>query len=154
LKAKRLFFNTIAPKNIFFCVLKYANKLKCNSTVYLEIKPRSDMKLIIEILLMGAAVALAAFLIPGVEVSGFLSAIIAGILIALANATIGTILRLLTFPINILTLGIMSFIITVLMVLLVDSLMDGFNTSGFFAALLFAIVLALIKMIFGMFNRG
>ncbi len=111
------------------------------------------MKLIIEILLMGAAVALAAFLIPGVEVSGFLSAIIAGILIALANATIGTILRLLTFPINILTLGIMSFIITVLMVLLVDSLMDGFNTSGFFAALLFAIVLAIIKMVFGMFNR-
>ncbi|MBC8053080.1 MAG: phage holin family protein [Sphingobacteriaceae bacterium] len=111
------------------------------------------MKLIIEILLMGVAVALAAYLLPGVEVTGFISAIIAGILIALANATIGTILRLLTFPINILTLGIMSFIITVLMVLLVDSLMDGFNTSGFFSALLFAVVLALIKMVFGMFNR-
>lgn len=103
---------------------------------------------------MGVAVALAAFLIPGVQVNGFLSAIIAGVLIALANATIGTILRLLTFPINILTLGIMSFIITVLMVLLVDSLMDGFNTSGFLAALLFAIVLAVIKMIFGTFNRS
>ena len=111
------------------------------------------MKLIIEILLMGVAVALAAYLLPGVNVSGFLSAIIAGVLIALANATIGTILRLLTFPINVLTLGIMSFIITVLMVLLVDSLMSGFNTSGFFSALLFAIVLALIKMVFGMFNR-
>ena len=111
------------------------------------------MKLIIEILLMGVAVAIAAFLLPGVQVSGFLSGIIAGVLIALANATIGTILRLLTFPINILTLGIMSFIITVLMVLLVDSLMDGFNTDGFFSALLFAIVLALIKMVFGMFSR-
>ncbi|MFD2161407.1 phage holin family protein [Paradesertivirga mongoliensis] len=111
------------------------------------------MKLIIEILLMGVAVAVAAFLLPGVQVNGFLSAIIAGVLIALANATIGTILRLLTFPINILTLGIMSFIITVLMVLLVDSLMDGFNTDGFFSALLFAIVLALIKMVFGMFSR-
>ena len=111
------------------------------------------MKLIIEILLMGVAVAIAAFLIPGVTVSGFLSAILAGVLIALANATIGTILRLLTFPVNILTLGIMSFIITVLMVLLVDSVMDSFNTSGFFAALLFAIVLALIKMVFGMFSR-
>ena len=102
---------------------------------------------------MGVAVAIAAYLLPGVEISGFLSAVIAGVLIALANATIGTILRLLTFPINILTLGIMSFIITVLMVLLVDSLMSGFNTSGFFSALLFAIVLALIKMVFGMFNR-
>jgi putative membrane protein len=117
-------------------------------------KKKTIMRLIIEILLMGVAVALAAYLLPGVQVSGFLSAIIAGVLIALANATIGTILRLLTFPINILTLGIMSFIITVLMVLLVDSLMSGFNTNGFFSALIFAIVLALIKMVFGMFNRS
>ena len=102
---------------------------------------------------MGVAVALAAYFLPGVTVDGFLSAIIAAILIALANATIGTILRLLTFPVNILTLGIMSFIITVLMVLLVDSLMSGFDTSGFFSAMIFAIVLALIKMVFGMFSR-
>lgn len=107
------------------------------------------MRFIIELLLMGAAVALAAFLIPGVQVDGFLSALIAGILIAVANATIGFILRILTFPINILTLGLMSFIITVLMVLLVDSLMDSFNTSGFLSALIFAIVLAVIKMLFG-----
>jgi putative membrane protein len=107
------------------------------------------MKLIIEILLMGAAVALAAYFLPGVTVNGFGSAILAGILIALANATIGTILRLLTFPINFLTLGLMSFIITVLMVLLVDSLMTSFNTNGFFSALIFAVVLAVIKMLFG-----
>lgn len=107
------------------------------------------MRLIIEILLMGAAVAIAAYLLPGVEVASFWSAIIAGVLIALANATIGTILRIFTFPINFLTLGLMSFIITVLMVLLVDNLMTGFNTTGFFSAMIFAIVLALIKMVFG-----
>lgn len=106
------------------------------------------MRLIIEILLMGVAVSVAAFLIPGVYVDGFLSAILAGILIALVNATIGTILRILTFPVNFLTLGLMSFVITVLMVLLVDRLMDGFNTQGFFSAAAFAIVLALIKMVF------
>lgn len=107
------------------------------------------MRFIIELLLMGVAVAVAAFLIPGVQVDSFLSAILAGILIAVANATIGTILRIFTFPINLLTLGLMSFIITVLMVLLVDSLMDSFNTSGFLAALMFALVLALIKMLIG-----
>lgn len=108
------------------------------------------MKFIFEILLTGLAVFIAAYLIPGVQVNGFLSAIIAGILLALTNATIGTILRILTFPINFLTLGLMSFIITVLMVLLVDSLMAGFNTSGFFSALAFAIVLSLIKMMFSL----
>lgn len=111
------------------------------------------MRFIIEILLMGAAVALAAYLLPGVNVAGFGSAILAGILIALANATIGTLLRIFTFPINFLTLGLMSFIITVLMVLLVDSLMSGFNTNGFWSAMIFAILLALIKMIFGAFSR-
>ena len=111
------------------------------------------MRLIIEILLMGVAVSVAAFLLPGVQVSGFGTAIVAGILIALANATIGTLLRLFTFPINILSLGLMSFIITVLMVLLVDSLMAGFNTSGFLSALLFAVVLSIIKMVFGSLSK-
>ncbi|WP_322973685.1 phage holin family protein [Pedobacter sp. MR2016-24] len=69
--------------------------------------------------------------------------------IALAHATIGFVLRLLTFPINFLTLGLMSFIITVLMILLVDHLMTGFNTSRFFAAAILAIVVALIKAVFG-----
>lgn len=110
------------------------------------------MRLIIEILLMGAAVAIAAYLLPGVSVNGFWSAVLAGTLIALANATIGTILRIFTFPINFLTLGLVSFIITVLMVLLVDELMDDFNTQGFFSALLFAIVLALVQMIFSAFR--
>ena len=110
------------------------------------------MRLIIEILLMGAAVAIAAYLLPGVSVDSYWSALIAGILIALANATIGTILRILTFPINFLTLGLISFIITVLMVLMVDSLMTSFNTDGFFSAVLFAIVLALINMVFSAFR--
>lgn len=110
------------------------------------------MRLIIEILLMGAAVAIAAYLLPGVSVNGFWSAIVAGILIALANATIGTILRIFTFPINFLTLGLVSFIITVLMVLLVDQLMDDFNTQGFLSALVFAIVLALVQMVFSAFR--
>ncbi|MBC7758501.1 MAG: phage holin family protein [Phormidesmis sp. FL-bin-119] len=106
------------------------------------------MRIIIEILLMGLAVAVAAYLLPGVSVEGFWSAIIAGVLIALANATIGTILRILTFPINFLTLGLMSFVITVLMVLLVDNLMDSFNTNGFLSALLFALLLSVLNMIF------
>ncbi|MET4138753.1 phage holin family protein [Pedobacter sp. UYP1] len=107
------------------------------------------MKLIIEILLMGLAMLLGSYLVPGVHIDGFGTAIIAAVLIALANATIGFVLRLLTFPINFLTLGLMSFIITVLMILLVDSMMKGFNTSGFFAAAFLGIVVAVIKALFG-----
>jgi putative membrane protein len=107
------------------------------------------MRFIIEILLMGLAMLIGAHLVPGVHVDGFGTAIIAAVLIALANATIGFILRILTFPINFLTLGLMSFIISVLMILLVDNLMKGFYTSGFIAAAFLAIVVALIKAVFG-----
>lgn len=107
------------------------------------------MRLILEILLMGLAVFLGARIVPGVTVDGYGTAIIAAVLIALANATIGTLLRIFTFPINFLTLGLVSFIITVLMILLVDRMMTGFNTTGFLAAALLAIVVAVIKAVFG-----
>ncbi|NII84678.1 phage holin family protein [Pedobacter riviphilus] len=106
------------------------------------------MRFIIEILLTGLAFFIGAKLVPGVAIDGFGNAIIASVLIALANATIGFILRLLTFPINFLTLGLVSFIITVLMILLVDNMMTSFNTSGFIAAAFLAIVVALIKAVF------
>lgn len=105
------------------------------------------MKTIVEILLMGLAMLIGAYVVPGVQVDGYLSAIIAAVLIAIANATIGLILRIFTFPLNMLTLGLISFIITVLMILLVDNLMTGFNTTGFLAAAILAIVVALIKML-------
>jgi len=105
------------------------------------------MKLILEILLMGFAMLIGAYLIPGVSVDGYGSAIIAAVLIALTNATIGFILRIFTFPLNVLTLGLISFIISILMILLVDSWMTGFNTSGFLSAAVLAIAVAVIKMI-------
>ncbi|HTM97278.1 MAG TPA: phage holin family protein [Pedobacter sp.] len=105
------------------------------------------MKTIVEILLMGLAILIGAYVVPGVHVDGYLSAIIAAVLIAIANATLGLILRIFTLPLNFLTLGLVSFIITVLMVLLVDHLMEGFNTSGFLAAAILAIAVALIKML-------
>ncbi|MFC6103906.1 phage holin family protein [Olivibacter domesticus] len=107
------------------------------------------MRFIIELVVTGIAIMLAAYIIPGVEVSGFWSAVLAGILIALANATVGTILRLFTLPLNILTLGLVSFVITVLMVMLVSNIMSGFSVSGFFSAMFFAILTAVIQMILG-----
>ncbi|MGM9476816.1 phage holin family protein [Pedobacter sp. GSP4] len=106
------------------------------------------MRFIIEILLMGLAFFIGARLVPGVHIDSYANAIIAAVLIALANSTIGFILRLLTFPVNFLTLGLVSFIITVLMILLVDNMMTSFSTSGFIAAAFLAIVVALIKAIF------
>ncbi|WP_343562936.1 phage holin family protein [Sphingobacterium sp.] len=108
------------------------------------------MKFIISLLLTGVIVAVACWLIPGAKVAGFGWAIVTGLVIGFVNATVGSILRLFTFPLNWLTLGLVSFIITVLMVLLSDSLLgDKFNVDGFWTAALFAIVVAILEMIIG-----
>ena len=105
------------------------------------------IKVIVEILLMGLAMMIGAFLVPGVTVSGYGSAILSAVLVAIANATIGLILRIFTFPLNFLTLGLVSFIISVLMILLVDSWMKDFNTSGFLSATILALVVMVVKVI-------
>jgi putative membrane protein len=112
------------------------------------------MRFLLEILITGLAVFIAAYILPGVHVEGLGSAVIVGILLAIVNVTIGLILRILTFPLNILTLGLVSFIISVLMVMLVDSLMEGFQVNGFLWAAVFAILLSVIKMIFGSFKKS
>lgn len=112
------------------------------------------MKFILEIFLTGLAILIIAQIIPGVKVDGYFTAIIAGVLIGIVNATIGLILRILTFPLNILTLGLISFIISVSMILLVSHLLNGLYVSGFFTAALFAIALSLIKMLFHSFEKG
>ncbi|GGH09758.1 phage holin family protein [Sphingobacterium alkalisoli] len=108
------------------------------------------MRFIISLLLTGLVVALASYVIPGVQVAGFGWAIVTGLVIGFVNAVIGGILRLFTFPLNWLTFGLVSFIITVLMVMLSDSIMGSkFDVSGFWAAALFAVVVALLEMILG-----
>jgi Predicted membrane protein len=108
------------------------------------------MRFIIDILLTGLAIFLAAVILPdsAVHVAGFGWAILAGLIIAFINATIGTVLRIFTFPLNLLTLGLISFIITVLMVQLTSYLMgDKFDVTNFWWAAVFAIIVALIQLL-------
>lgn len=110
------------------------------------------MKKLLELLFSGLAVLVAAYVLPGVSVNSALTALLVAGLLALANGTIGVVLHLLTIPINFLTLGLFSFIISVCMVLLVDFWVDGFQTSGFISAAWFAITLGLVKIIFSWFK--
>lgn len=108
------------------------------------------MRFIISLLVTGLVVALASLIVPGVQVAGFGWAIVTGLVIGLVNAIVGGILRLFTFPLNWLTFGLVSFIITVLMIMLSDKIMGTkFEVDGFLPALLFAIVVAVIEMIIG-----
>jgi len=108
------------------------------------------MRFIISLLITGIVVAIASYLVPGAQVAGFGWAILTGLVIGLVNAVVGGVLRLFTFPLNWLTFGLVSFIITVLMIMLSDTIMGSkFDVDGFWTAVLFAIVVAVIDMIVG-----
>src|SRR5690606_29229145 len=108
------------------------------------------MRFIIDVLLTGLAIFLAALVLPdsAVNVAGFGWAIVAGLIIAFVNATLGTVLRVFTFPLNLLTLGLISFIITVLMVQLTSYFMGSkFEVANFWWAAVFAIIVALVQLL-------
>ncbi len=107
------------------------------------------MAILINLLLSGLAIAIATYLTPGAHVDGYLTAIIVAVVLAIVNSTVGPILKFLTFPLNVLTLGLVSLIINVLMVLLVARLVPGFSIDGFFTAVIFAVILALVSMVLG-----
>lgn len=102
------------------------------------------MRLIIKFLLTGLAAYLAAKILPGVEITGFGSAIILAVVLALLNLIVRPILVLFTIPITFLTLGLFLLVINTIIILIADSLVDGFETSGFIAAFFFSIVMSLI----------
>ncbi|MDQ3076652.1 MAG: phage holin family protein, partial [bacterium] len=84
---------------------------------------------------------------PGVIVSSFWVAIVVAIVLGIINLTIRPLLLLLTLPINIITLGLFTFIINALMFGLAAFVVPGFSVSGFMAALLGSLILTVIKIV-------
>jgi putative membrane protein len=105
------------------------------------------MGLLLQWILYAIALIIVSKIVPGFHVDGLWPALIASLVIGLLNATIGLVLKVLTFPISILTLGIFLLVINGLMILLASSIVRGFRVSGFVPAFLGAIVLAVLGMI-------
>jgi putative membrane protein len=96
-------------------------------------------------LILTASVLIAAYIIPGVIIAGFWSALWVALLLGVINISLKPILIILTLPINILTLGLFTFVINGLMILLVTSVVNGFSVPSFWTAVLFSIVLSIIS---------
>lgn len=105
------------------------------------------MGFVIKLLLTGVAAMLGAYLLPGVEIDNFLTALILALVLAVLNAIVRPILVFLTIPITILTLGLFLLVINALIILLADYLIAGFDVAGFLWALVFGLVLAVLSAI-------
>lgn len=93
------------------------------------------------------------YFLTGINVNSIWTALLVAIVLGLLNLVLRPILLLLSIPINILTLGLFTFVINALIVMLVDYLIIGFSTDGFVWALLFSLIISLINSILGSFQK-
>lgn len=103
------------------------------------------MKLLIIWILNAMALLAVAYLLPSIEVSGFVSALVAAAVIALVNVLIRPLLILLTLPVTILTLGLFILVINGLLFYLVGEILEGFQVQSLLAGIVGAILYSIIS---------
>ncbi|MFA5942069.1 MAG: phage holin family protein [Candidatus Paceibacterota bacterium] len=111
------------------------------------------MKLFFHWLIAAIAILLAARIVPGASAT-LIGALITAVVLGALNLFIRPILTILTLPITILTLGLFSFVINALLVMLASYLVPGFTVAGFWAAIFFSLVLMIINWVFNIWSRS
>ena len=104
-------------------------------------------RLLINWLISAVSLMIIAHLIKGFIVTSFQSALFAGIVFGLVNSTLGFVLKVVSFPWIILTLGLASLVINALMLMLSAYFVDGFSVDGFLPAFLGSILLSISNFI-------
>jgi len=99
------------------------------------------MNAIVKFLLTAVAAIIASYLLPGVSLDGFLTALILAVLLGLLNVTVKPILLILTIPATVLTFGLFILVINAVVILIADAILPGFEVTNFWWALLFSLLL-------------
>lgn len=102
-------------------------------------------------LVLAAAVLIASWLLDGIRVAGVLPALLAAALLGILNAVLRPLLIVLTLPLNILTLGLFTFVINALLLMLVSYLIPGFDVRGFWTAVFGALIIGLVSWLLNRF---
>ena len=105
------------------------------------------MRFLLRLVLNGIAIIVAAWFIPGVRLAGIVPALLAGALLGFVNALVRPILLLLTLPFTLITLGLFIFVVNAICFALTAALVPGFEISGFFTALVGAILVSLVSWV-------
>lgn len=111
------------------------------------------MNIILNILVSAAAVLITGRLLSGVTIDGLGTAILVAIVLGIVNGVLGPVLLALTLPLNVLTLGLFTFVIVGGLVMLTAAVVPGFRVASFWWALGFAFVLALVNSVFHTVTR-
>jgi putative membrane protein len=105
------------------------------------------MRFLARLVLNGLAIIIAAWLLPGLHISGPLSALVAGAILGFVNAIVRPVLLLLTLPLTLLTLGLFIFVVNAICFGLTALLVPGFSVDGFLPALVGALLVSVVSWI-------
>lgn len=97
------------------------------------------------------ALVVTAAILKGMDFNGILAPFVAALVIGVLNAIVRPILIVITLPINVLTLGLFTFVVNAVMILITASVVNGFQVTGFWAALVGAIFMSIISFILSFF---
>ncbi|MFP4287672.1 MAG: phage holin family protein [Bacteroidota bacterium] len=103
------------------------------------------MGFLIKVLVTTLAVVVGSYILPGVTVKDFTTAIVVAFVLGILNAVLKPILVILTIPVTILTLGLFLLVINALIIMLTANLIDGFDVSNFWIAVIFSIIISIIS---------
>lgn len=112
------------------------------------------MELILRWVVNALALLGVAYLVPGVQVASLWTALIAALVLGLVNALIRPILLILTLPVNVITLGLFTFVVNALMIWLASTVVKGFDVAGFAPALLAALLLWAASLVTNVLLKG
>lgn len=112
--------------------------------------------IVIRWLILTAAIMLTAYLLKGIQLAGFFSALAAAAILGILNAVFRPVLIFLTLPINILTLGLFTFVINGLLLMMASCAISGFEVKGFWWAFLGSIIISIVSWLLSSFinDRG
>ena len=116
-------------------------------SVCFVVQRRQTLRLLIHWIVTALAVWIVAQFVPGIHVSGMTAALVAAVVIGLINATLGLLLKIITFPLTILTLGLFWFVINALMLELASMFVRGFEVRGFVPAFVGSILISLVSWV-------
>ena len=102
-------------------------------------------------LIMSFAIMMTAYLLDGIHVSGFFSALFAAGGLGVLNAFFRPILILLTLPLNILSLGLFTFIINAVLLMMVSGVIPGFEVRGFWSAVFGSLLISVVSWLLSSF---
>ncbi|MCF8232270.1 MAG: phage holin family protein [Bacteroidales bacterium] len=105
--------------------------------------------MLLRLILNTFAVIITSYLLPGVELKGFFTAVMVAIVIGFLNLFVKPLLLILTIPVTIFTFGIFLLVINALIILMADAIVPGFMVNGFWWALGFSIILTLVNSLLG-----